>query len=184
MPLLPDASRPTIGATGHGHPDTSRRAAVLGQVRFGTQKARLLSLIAGAGGDGMTAAEAAKRLGLSRNQTATRLGELREDGWVVRLETADGKYVERATDTLGNTGIVHVLSDDGRVAFTARFSGLEGTDLPVEASNMPTPDEVLAGKVGSVLDAHVHHRVNILSIEGHGVLYCVDCHLTLIGATP
>lgn len=88
-----------IGKVGHDHPGTSHRAARNANVKG--QKARLLALLVEAGADGLTCFEAAPLLGISPNQTATRMMELREARLVARLP------LTRPT-TPGNFGHVHV----------------------------------------------------------------------------
>lgn len=102
----------TGGKVGAGHPSTSRRAA--SRVRRGTQLSALLAVVVTAGDDGVTCFEATSpmrtmlgRTDLSRNQVATRMGELAERGLVTRRiapgQTADRwhysyRYVERQTE--------------------------------------------------------------------------------------
>lgn len=92
------------GKTGNRHPSTSRRAAT--GVRRGTQHSALLAVVAVNRHDGVTCYEAAdpvaRMLGrpISRNQVATRMGELAERGLVCRrVDHVHGGYVERATLT-------------------------------------------------------------------------------------
>jgi hypothetical protein len=65
---------------------------------------------------GMTAAEVAAAVGLSRNQTATRLGECREVGFVEWARGEDGRVEERETNASGDTGRVQRLTRLGRDA--------------------------------------------------------------------
>jgi len=103
------------GAVGRDHPETSRRAASLDAPRFGTQRHRVLAaLVPGPA----TAAEVASSTGLSRNQTATRLGELRQGGFVAYLRTPGGTPVERRTGPR-DTGLVQMLTGLGRSALAA-----------------------------------------------------------------
>lgn len=88
-----------VGKWAGVHPDTSVVAAHTANVKG--QKARLLEFVSNAGEDGLTCYEASHLMGLSPNQTATRMMELREMGLVVRLD------VTRPT-TPGNRGHVHV----------------------------------------------------------------------------
>lgn len=108
---LPDPTAPQLGKFGAGHPETSRRAAVLAYPRSGSQRAAILDAMAHrlseGQPEGLTAYEASAIIGRSPNQTATRMLELREQGWIRH----NGQ--ERAT-TPGNTGLVHVFTDDGR----------------------------------------------------------------------
>lgn len=105
LPLIvpTDAERamPGIGGkVGANHPNTSRVAAQ-GDKR--PQRVRLLQVLAAAGPSGLTCYEAAAKLGLTPNQTATRMMELREAGDAVRTRA------ERQT-TPGNHGHVHVAA--------------------------------------------------------------------------
>lgn len=109
----PDPGRPVAGKVGNSHPSTARRAAVLAAPKIGSQKAAVLSALREAGPRGLTAAEAALVIGRSRNQTAARLLELREDGWAAYARDDAGRFVERPTDDQGNTGRVHVAALDG-----------------------------------------------------------------------
>lgn len=106
MPIT--ASTSVGGKVGADHPNTSRVAAS-GDKR--PQRVRLLQVLAAAGPSGLTCYEAAAKLGLTPNQTATRMMELREAGDAVRTRA------ERAT-TPGNHGLVHVaavhMPDGGR----------------------------------------------------------------------
>ena len=104
------------GKVGHAHPDTSHRASM--RVKSGTQKAQAIRLLAFHDPEGLTAYELSKLIfnnagdSLSPNQTATRLGELREQGLAMYLFDQVGKPVERQT-TPGNTGLVHILTTYG-----------------------------------------------------------------------
>ena len=89
-----------MGKVGANHPATSYRAARTANVRG--QKARLLEFVRDAGMGGLTCYEASSLLGVSPNQTATRMMELREMGLVRRLDAT------RPT-TPGNHGHVHVI---------------------------------------------------------------------------
>tara|TARA_R110002020_G_scaffold155677_3_gene336892 strand:- start:1659 stop:2063 length:405 start_codon:yes stop_codon:yes gene_type:complete len=118
------------GKVGRSHPETSRKAAK--QVKSGTQKAQLiLSLDVDYLHGGKTAYELSASIftsdgrTISPNQTATRLGELREQGLVSYAFDQIGRPVERET-TPGNTGIVHVLTLGGRQV---------ATDLKLERNN-------------------------------------------------
>lgn len=112
---LPDPGRPKAGKVGGAHPGTAKEAAQRARYRVGTQKARLLDAVARAGDRGLTNAEAAGPLGCSRNQTATRMGELVEDGWVEKARAAGGGIVQRATDASGEYhGEVYVLTAAGK----------------------------------------------------------------------
>lgn len=101
------------GRVSAAHPETSQKAArrVSNRVRFGTQRHRCMDALA----DGaLTAAEVADRIGLSRNQTATRLGELREAGFVAYL-VMNGARVTRPTGP-NDEGLLHRLTTAGREA--------------------------------------------------------------------
>lgn len=114
------------GKVGNDHPETSQRASM--RVKAGSQKAQAIRALDESDGTGLTAYQLSKLVfngagdNLSPNQTATRLGELREQGLAMYLFDQVGRPVERET-TPGNTGIVHVLSRFGReVALDLRFS--------------------------------------------------------------
>ena len=104
----PAANRPVAGTSSARAAATSRQAA--GKVRAGSQKARALALFRDAP-DGLTAFEAANLLGMSPNQTAARLGELRADGFLM-FSHVGGVQVKRKT-TPGCTGLVHYLTPAG-----------------------------------------------------------------------
>ena len=89
------ADRP--GAVGKTHPETSKKAARTPSnvVRFGTQRHLVLCLLGSSGP--MTAAEVALQADLSRNQTATRLGECRDAGLVRYVRDANGNFITRPT---------------------------------------------------------------------------------------
>jgi hypothetical protein len=107
----------TGGKVGHDHPQTSHTAAR--QVRSGSQQALILLAL----WDGPSTAYRLSTGGrvvnkgghpVAPNQIATRLGELRDRGWVVYVrEFPGGPIVEEAT-TPGNSGQVQELSDAGR----------------------------------------------------------------------
>ncbi len=107
----------TGGKVGHHHPQTSHTAAR--QVRSGSQQALILLAL----WDGPSTAYRLSTGGriinkaghpVAPNQIATRLGELRDRGWVVYVrEFPGGPIVEEAT-TPGNSGQVQELSDAGR----------------------------------------------------------------------
>lgn len=122
---LPDPTTPRAGKVGRMHPATSRTAAELVAPRAGSKRARILDLLYAnhSRGDrvGMTAAEIGDALGPSRNECATRLGELREQGWVeyVTPERFPGYPKEWPTGN-GNTGLLQVLTERGHAAMTKR----------------------------------------------------------------
>lgn len=117
---LPDPHRPVDGKAGRTHPSTSKRAAANVRYKVGSQKAKLVEALRLAGIAGLTAAEAAHFIGRSRNQTATRLLELHEDGWADFARDVNNKIIERPTDDNGNMGRVHILSLLGRAELEAR----------------------------------------------------------------
>jgi len=92
------------GAVGSNHPETSRRAASRpsNTLRFNTQRYKVLAVLSSGHA---TAAEVAERVALSRNQTATRLGECRQTGLVEWMRDDTGNFVTRPTGP----------TDDGRV---------------------------------------------------------------------
>jgi DNA-binding transcriptional ArsR family regulator len=98
------------GKVGALHPRTARRAAMV--PRFGTQRWTILEQIVRSGPDGLTAAEIAERIEVTRNQVGSRLLELRECALVMRLRDTASEYVTRDTGT-GCTGIVHVATGLG-----------------------------------------------------------------------
>lgn len=80
---VPPRPAPTVapemgGKVGRDHPDTSRRAAT--PPRFGSQRWKVLEALVELGPK--TSAELAPTIERSRNQTATRVLELRELGFV------------------------------------------------------------------------------------------------------
>jgi hypothetical protein len=114
------------GKVGTNHPETSQRASM--NVKSGSQKAQAIKALSEKGVEGMTAFDLSTVIfngagrEISPNQSATRLGELREQGLAVYLFDQVGRPVERET-TPGNTGIVHVLTRFGdEVAMDLRFS--------------------------------------------------------------
>lgn len=127
----PERSRPVQGIdpgqvggapVGHNHPTTSAEAA--GRVKVGSQQAALLAILAEVGEHGSTCAAAKPLLSdimerdISRNQTATRMGELGERGlaertWLGADEDGRPIYEERPTDTTGNTGAVWRITEAG-----------------------------------------------------------------------
>jgi len=114
------------GKVGNDHPETSQRASM--RVKSGSQKAQAIMALSEHHPDGMTAFDLSTVIfngagrEISPNQTATRLGELREQGLAGYLFDQVGRPVERET-TPGNTGIVHVLTRFGReVAMGLRWS--------------------------------------------------------------
>jgi hypothetical protein len=121
---LPRPDRPVDGKVGKDHPDTSKQAARFVRYAVGTQKAQLLDYVRDGGPDGVTCAEVAGLIGISRNQCATRMGELRDDGWVEPKLGLQGEPVTRvATITSkGETrGVVHVLTIEARIKMGVRW---------------------------------------------------------------
>ena len=90
---------PTPGAVGRKHPGTSRAVAFnpFTIPQFGKQRHRCMLVLRPVYPDGLTAAEIAERVSIVRNQTATRLQELRDGGFVEYLTDDDGRIVERPT---------------------------------------------------------------------------------------
>jgi hypothetical protein len=97
------------GKVGNAHPETSRRAAAT--LRWGTQRYKVLAALALSP---KTSAELAPYLNRSRNQTATRVLECREAGFV-RAHTIDGHNVTRATGPMDD-GQVWALTPAGLIA--------------------------------------------------------------------
>tara|TARA_R110000765_G_scaffold324202_2_gene415834 strand:- start:369 stop:854 length:486 start_codon:yes stop_codon:yes gene_type:complete len=108
----------TGGKVGKNHPETSRIAAA--KVKSGSQKAQIITALSHSP-DGLTAHALSSKVfnsgneTISANQSATRLGELREQGLAAYLYGGVGKPIERET-TPGNTGYVHVLTQLGNEA--------------------------------------------------------------------
>lgn len=103
------------GKVGHAHPSTSHVAAK--RLKSGTQHAAIVEALSKAA-EGHTAYELYGSI-LNRggqpiavNQIATRLGELRERGYVKYLIGPGGETVTRPT-TPGNSGLVQVLTEQG-----------------------------------------------------------------------
>jgi hypothetical protein len=99
------------GAVGHNNPATSVAAAL--SVRTGTQRWRTLTALAAAGDQGLTAFEAAERLGHPRPHViGTRIIELRE----LDLVAKNGET--RPTDT-GHQAEVYIITPLGRSVLEA-----------------------------------------------------------------
>jgi len=105
------------GVVSNEHPSTSHHAAAT--VKAGSQRAQVLGAL---WGGGMTAYRLAVEglvlnsaaLPVSPNQIATRLKELRDQGYVQYIrEFPGGPFVEQAT-TAGNTALVQALTGYGR----------------------------------------------------------------------
>lgn len=110
------------GAVSNAHPSTSRTSAYTPSnvLRFGTQRFRCLTALREAGPS--TAAKVAVLVGLSRNQTATRLGELRMDGFVAYCRDEHGGYVTEPTSqqvSRADEGIVQTITSAGAAALRA-----------------------------------------------------------------
>lgn len=114
------------GKVSPDHPVTSHDAADF--VKLNGQRAILLALVVEAGLHGLNNAEAApklsERLGraISRNQTATRMGELREKELVQR-QRVDGVVVLRTTGGRFR-GEVHEATDAGRALARELLEGV------------------------------------------------------------
>ncbi len=104
------------GKVGHNHPTTSKRAATK-TMRRGTERHECLAAFMEAGSNGLTALEAKRAYdGRSPNQTATRILELREVGYL--MDTG-----EERTTTRGNTGKVWRITPAG-IAEIARLAAV------------------------------------------------------------
>jgi hypothetical protein len=98
-------------------PQTSWRAArnPKNRMNFGTQRWEVAAVLLDCGPS--TCAEVAVHVGLSRNQTATRLMELREDGFVAYLYDDAGVRVTRPTGPR-DEGLVQTITMSGVHALT------------------------------------------------------------------
>lgn len=144
---LPDPGTPSLfdvepdpmpGAVGVHHPETSRAAArsTANRVRFGSQRYRILDLLLGGGP--MTAAQIAERLGMSRNQAATRLGECRDAGWVDYARDSWGRVITAPTSADAE-GMVQEITQAGQVA--RRTARADASDLKGDTASQ-------AGEIG------------------------------------
>ena len=104
------------GKVSDNHPLTSHVAAA--RVKSGGQKAQGLIALQAVYPEGLTAFQLADHIvdgsgrNISRNQAATRLGEIRDNGWAeLKLDRAG--LPEQRTTTPGNTGVVYKLTDIG-----------------------------------------------------------------------
>lgn len=109
-PSLVAPTRPQEGKVGASHPSTAKRAAMGMRLKSGSQRQQIVHAVALRGDAGMTAAQAAEIIHRSRNQTAARILELHEQGWLTFAVDGAGNIEERATDADGNKGRVHVLT--------------------------------------------------------------------------
>jgi hypothetical protein len=102
------------GAVGTNHPNTSKRAAKnpTNIIRFGTQRHRVLIALRDHGPQ--TCATIAERLNLSRNQTATRLGECRAAGLVEWHRNEAGEIITEPTGP-NDAGRVQNITQAGRM---------------------------------------------------------------------
>lgn len=100
----------TPGKVGRDHPATATDAATRGRFRFGTQRHQVLAALTR--GDA-TAHTVAQRVGLTPNQCATRLLELREAGLVDFVRDDTGQVVTAPT-TGGFRGQVQCITAEGR----------------------------------------------------------------------
>ena len=109
----------TGGQVGKSHPSTSLRAAI--KVKSGSQKAQAIVALDDCHEGGLTAYDLSKIVKngggetISANQSATRIGELRDQGLASYLFDQTGRPIEKPT-TPGNTGYAHVLTFAGREA--------------------------------------------------------------------
>ena len=153
-PPLPDPTETIPLPSGAGHPDTSRKAAELaapraGSQRAGSQRALLLDMAQELGEIGMTAYQAAVTIDRSPNQTATRMQELREQGWLEYKLDEHGNRMERPT-TPGPTGLIQVMTAAGMEAWThTGFAGMPGgAPLPATGPDRPRRKRAAAGGTG------------------------------------
>jgi len=107
------------GTTGRTHPETSRRAAET-KVTYGHDRHAVMRELHRRGQ--ANASHIAEAVGVSPNQTAARLLELRSAGYVRRVRDDDGKFVTLPTVS-GSTGIAQTLTPAGR----ALLAELEAT---------------------------------------------------------
>lgn len=109
-----DPRLPVAGRVGRSHPGTSAAAAADREYRvvWGNDRANCLLYLHARGPQ--TCAVVADHFGISRNQTATRMKELRKMQLVTYLLDADGRPVKRATGPR-SSGEVQRLTDAGRL---------------------------------------------------------------------
>jgi hypothetical protein len=97
------------GMVGRDYPDTSHSAAVT--PKFNTQRYKVLEALRDR--HRATAAMIAVDVGLSRNQTATRLLELRQGGYAMYVLDDQGNPIRNPTGP-STEGRVHELTHAGR----------------------------------------------------------------------
>lgn len=142
--LAPEPSAPSLfdiepepqpGAVGADHPETSQAAArsTPNRLRFKSQRANVLVALLDHGP--ATAADIADRLGISRNQIATRLGELRTIGWVDYARDSWGKVITAPTSSDAE-GMVQEITLAGEVAL--RTAGVEARDAKGDKASEPS----------------------------------------------
>jgi len=126
---------PAPGAVGIDHPETSRAAArsAPNRLRFKSQRANVLAVLLDHGP--ATAADIADRLGISRNQIATRLGELREVGWVDYARDSWGKVITAPTSS-DSEGMVQEITLTGECAL--RTARAEARDAKGDTASGPS----------------------------------------------
>jgi hypothetical protein len=100
-------------SVGRYHPETSQQAARApsNRIKFGSQRHTVMQLLQTYGDQ--TAAEIADRIGMSRNQVATRLGECRKLEWVSYVIDITGHPKTRQTSS-DSEGRVQTLTTAGR----------------------------------------------------------------------
>lgn len=113
------------GAVGATHPSTSKDAArsASNRVRFNTQRYQVLECLSNHGPT--TAAQIADRLGMARNQVATRLGECREAGHVAYVLTSSGAVLTARTSA-DSEGMVQEITTAGFEALRAARANRRG----------------------------------------------------------
>lgn len=110
----PEQTRPA--PVGRGMPETSRRAAALIAPRAGSHRARLVGRLAEIGE--ANTYRLALDLGLMPPRAASRMKELRDDGWIEVVRNDDG--TPRTAPTAASEGEVYRLTDLGRTAWEKR----------------------------------------------------------------
>jgi hypothetical protein len=101
-------------SVGRYHPETSQQAArvLSNRIKFGSQRHTVMKILQTYGEQ--TAAEIADRIGMSRNQVATRLGECRKLEWVTYVIDTNGNPKTRQTSS-DSEGRVQTLTTAGRM---------------------------------------------------------------------